>query len=373
MQPPKHAAVSSPTSTSHGGGRAGDKAAVAPGAATAFCTVAEPASWSRVVIEHRLRLAKSESLDSIAMSPDGQQLFASDNTPDWSGVVALSVRSQHRRRILPFAHPDRDQLLGAAFDGRWLIFTVTHTLTSFDDWTLYAWDSRSGHTRQLARNSFRGGNALSGPILLPAADNGHGAWTQGRPDGSAEVHLYSFATGINKIVAVTHAGPPLFLGHLLLWPASPAPGALSVFHARTVPGLAVTPLPRVLAELRGPEAIVAAGATVAWVDTSVRKLYAWRLGEPQPRLIASQEDGGDVIQNPAIAGQLITWNSSTQTFASDLRTASTTPITPYWGSANAQGGGFYVTYPASKEKTMFPTLNVSVVAPALLPPLPRCQ
>lgn len=345
---------------------------ITPALAPPFCTVPEPATWSRVVADHRLPLVESESLNPIAMSPDGKQVFAADYTPTWSGVVAVSTTSHQRLHILEFAHPDRDQLLGAAFDGRWLIFSVTHDMMGADG-TTYTWDSRSGHVRQFPSELSHGAVPMPGAIYRPVADNGYAAWTQGRPDGSAEVHLYAFATGADKVVTTTSAGQALFWRHLLLWPAAPAPDAPAVLQARAVPELGKTPLPRVLAHLRGPQAMAASGSSLAWVDRSGHKLYSWRLADAYPRLVAGRDDSNEVIDNPAIAGRLIMWTTSERTFAADLRSASATTITPYWGLAVGRGPAFFVAYPVSKAKGLHTAQDVSVLPASLLPPLPRCR
>jgi len=133
------------------------------------------------VADHRLPMVKSESLSPLVMSSDGQQVFAADYTPTWSGVVAVSATSHQRLRILEFAHPDRDQLLGEAFDSRWLIFSVTRDMRAADG-TTYTWDSRTGHVRQLPSQPRRGAVPIPGAVYRPA--DAHPRLVAGRDDSS---------------------------------------------------------------------------------------------------------------------------------------------------------------------------------------------
>src|SRR5581483_6405295 len=72
----------------------------------------------------------SDSTIVQAVSADGKLVFVSVYSHDWSGVVEISRTDSHVVRIRAFADPANDQVLGAQFDGRWLVWSETHTMSS---------------------------------------------------------------------------------------------------------------------------------------------------------------------------------------------------------------------------------------------------
>ncbi|WP_203960463.1 hypothetical protein [Actinocatenispora thailandica] len=336
-----------------------------------FCPVAQPASWRRALHGDRLPQRAGETLVVHAVGADGATAVVDDRTADRRSVVFW--RDGRRTRVLSLAHPDTDQLYGAAFDGRYLVFSVSHNPSDLSSWTLYGWDSvTGGEPHRLAGNAVdSAGNPVPSPLLYPVVAAGVAAWTAGRPDGSTALHRYSFATGTDRVVRAGHPGAPFLFDADLVWPESARPDALTELHAvRLADGAPVT-LPATLAAVRGPAFIVGTGSgVVAWVGADVRTLWVWRSGWRAPVKVRHVSTGRNV-QWVRAAGPLVTWDDGTAQFAADLRTGAYTKLTPRYGYTEATGDALAVGYaPAAKGGG---AAAPSLVRVSELPPLPSCH
>ncbi|MEV0843224.1 hypothetical protein AB0I55_27240 [Actinocatenispora sera] len=336
-----------------------------------FCAVPQPASWRRALRSDRLTQRAGEILVVHAVGADGGTAVLDDRTGDERTVVFR--RDGHSTRVLRLAHPDTDQLYGAAFDGRYLVFSVSHNPNDLSAWTLYGWDSvTGGRPRRLAGNAVdAAGNPVPSPLLYPVVAGGVAAWTAGRPDGSTALHRYTFATGTDEVVRAGHPGAPFLFEGDLVWPESPRPDALTRLHAVRLADGAPARLPATLAAVRGPAFIVGTGSGVAaWVSADVRTLYVWRPGWRPPVRVRHVSTGRNV-QWVRAAGPLVTWDDGTAQFAADLRTGAFTKLTPRYGYTEASGDALAVGYaPAAKGEA---TAAPSLVRVSELAPLPTCH
>jgi hypothetical protein len=336
-----------------------------------FCSVPQPARWRRALHGDRLAQRAGETLVVHAVGGDGGTAVVDDRTGDGRSVVFW--RDGRRTRILRLGHPDTDQLYGAAFDGRYLVFSVSHNPNDLSAWTLYGWDSVTGGAPQrLADNAVdSAGHPVPSPLLYPVIAAGVAAWTAGRADGRTVLHRYSFITGTDEVVRVGHPGAPFLFDADLVWPESPRPDALTELHAVRLADGAPAPLPATLAAVRGPAFIVGTGSGVAaWVSADVRTLYAWRSGWRAPVTVRHVSTGRNV-QWVRAAGPLVTWDDGTAQFAADLRSGAYTKLTPRYGYTEATGDALAVGYaPAAKGGS---TAAPSLVRVSELPPLPSCR
>ena len=136
------------------------------------------------------------------------------------------VRSgtSRRSRIRPLDQAD------GAFDGRWLVWSEYHSLSGLDDFTVWAWDSRSGQVTQIgAASGASAGEFWPSPLRAPDALNGIATWVQGTgPEGIAAVHVYDLRTGRGTIIHRGHAQGSFLVGRRLVgWPESPGPGRVT--------------------------------------------------------------------------------------------------------------------------------------------------
>lgn len=339
-----------------------------PLGASAFCRTALPASWQAAFRQGTVPHATGESTGVVSVDPLAAKAFANEYTSTWNGVVEVRADGS-RRRIFQYRKPDTQQLLSAAFDGRWLLFGVGYQLTLSPDWTLHVWDSQTGVQRKIAQGT-------GGGILIQAvAGSGFGAWSQTVQGRVTALHLYSFAQGADHVVSTDIQGWPFYLGPLfgsnplLLWPAAPVDGSARL-RAVDVHSLRPVTLPAVLNDLRGAPYVAAGPGAVAWVEKSVHRLWAWRSGWPAPRLVAEASTGE--VEWPVVAGDLVGYIADSDAWVADLRSGSRTRVTPYWGSPVAAGHTLAVAYPESRDKAHHPLLHSVIVDATRLSALPGC-
>jgi hypothetical protein len=119
----------------------------------------------------------------FALAHDRRSFFAAIHSSGFSGVAEIDARTSAVRHIKAFPDPASDQADGA-FDGRWLVWSEYHSLTGLDDFTVWAWDSRSGQVTQVgAASQASAGEFWPSPLQAPDALNGIATWVQGTGPG----------------------------------------------------------------------------------------------------------------------------------------------------------------------------------------------
>jgi hypothetical protein len=364
---------SEPSGQSGGPSPAGS-ATAGPAPAANFCQVGLPAQWQQALGSGKLGQPAGTEVVVHAVAPDGRSAVverdsAAGREVDW-------VTGGSDRTVMRLARPATDQLFGAATDGRYLVFSVSHDPSSTSTWTLYSWDSRAGGApRQLAANATdASGQPVNGPMLYPVVYDGVASWTAGTPAGTTELHRYDLAGGGDSVVRSGHPADPFLLGGLLVWPESAAPDALTALHAVAAGTGSPAALPGPVAAVTGP-AFISGGdsagvRTVAWATADVRTLYAWRAGWAAPVKVLSVPEGR-AIQWVRVAGPLVAWDDGTAQWAADLRTGTYTQLTPRYGYTEAAGDGLGVGYAPDGKAGGAPA--PTVVHATDLPALPPCR
>jgi hypothetical protein len=355
-------------------------ATAGPAPAANFCQVGLPAQWQRALGSGKLGQAAGTEVVVHAVGPDGRSAVvekdsAAGREVDWVTNAANGAAAAVHP-VMRLAHPATDQLFGAATDGRYLVFSVSHDPSSTSTWTLYSWDSRAGGApRQLAANATdASGQPVNGPMLYPVVYDGVASWTAGTPAGTTELHRYDLAGGADSVVRSGHPADPFLLGGLLVWPESAAPDALTALHAVAAGTGSPAALPGPVAAVTGP-AFISGGdsagvRTVAWATADVRSLYAWRAGWAAPVKVLSVPEGR-AIQWVRVAGPLVAWDDGTAQWAADLRTGTYTQLTPRYGYTEAAGDGLGVGYAPDGKAGGAPA--PTVVRATDLPALPSCR
>jgi hypothetical protein len=206
--------------------------------------------------------------------------------------------------IRAFPDPAQDQADGA-FDGRWLVWDEYHGFESFDDFTVWAWDSRSGDVRQIGaatRDSL--GRLWPSPWRQPDVRGGIATWAQGSgPDQVTEVHAYDLRTGEDRVVQSGHAqGSFLLRNHVVVWPESPSRGAATrMYAASAVTGATLTP-PLALRDLSGVSGLATDGDRIAFPDGLYRSLWWSPSLRVRPRRIVATTRAYDHVDNSVEIG-----------------------------------------------------------------------
>ena len=158
-------------------------------------------------------LSRTTPLVPFALAHGRRSFFAAIYSPDFSGVAEIDARTNAVEQIKAFPDPAADQA-GGAFDGRWLVWAEYHSLTSLGDFTVWAWDSRSGRVTKIgAATRSIAGEFWHSPLRAPDALDGIATWVQGTgPSGIAGVHVYNLRTGHDAIIHRGHAQGSFLFG-----------------------------------------------------------------------------------------------------------------------------------------------------------------
>jgi hypothetical protein len=309
----------------------------------------------------------------VAAGEDGRQAFAEVGRPGTTHrLVRLDIASGDRVTVASFDPNDANaQVLAAAFDGRYLAYSLLRSTTSLDSWVLYLWDS-TGHAapREISRSATgAAGEPVPGPFNFPTAYHGRIYWSRGIADGGDTIDEYDTATGRQRVVHTGHTAVPFRMGSWLVWPESDTPGGAAKLRGISMDTAEPVALPPVMAAITGPAVIDAGDDTLVWVSTDRTDLYVWHTSWSAPRRIL-EATGGFSLDWPHVAGRLVTWTDTRAQFALDLRSGAYTQITPKYGSTHAWGPILSIQY-APERNDVLPSA-VTVVDTRTLPPLPGC-
>jgi hypothetical protein len=348
--------------------------AAAPGSRPQWCKARSSAAWQRVLRHHVVPLSRTASLTPWTLAHDGRSFFATVHSPSFSGVARISATARKLTRIKAFPDPGNDQADGA-FDGRWLVWNEYHGFDSFNDFTVWAWDSRSGDVHQIgATRHAPGGDFWESPWRGPDVRAGIATWVQGSgPDQLTEVHVYDLHTGQGRVIHEGHAqGSFLLAGHLVAWPESPAPGAASrMYVASAVTGDPVR-TPRALRSLHGVSALATDGRRIAYPDGPFRSLWWSPSLRSKPREIVAVRGLSYIDNSVQIGGRYVGFGVQPRVFVADTRTRRYVRITPRGGWTRVDARSLLVLY-ATGSKALDTRARIVFVPLRDLPRLPACS
>ena len=319
-------------------------------------------------------LSRTTSLDPWTLAHDGRSFFATVYSPSFSGVARISATTRGLTRIKAFPDPTDYQADGA-FDGRWLVWHEYHGFTSFDEFTTWAWDSRTGNLSQIgAATRAPNGAFWESPWRGPDVRSGTATWVQGSgADGRTEVHVYDLRKAQDKVVRRGHAqGSFLLAGHLVAWPESPAPGAeTEMYAANTLTGSRV-PVPRALRRLRGVSGLVTDGRRIAYPSASYRSLWWSPSLHAEPREIVATRGSNYVDNSVQIGGHYIDFGIQPRVLVGDRRTRRYVTLTHHGGWTRVDSKSLLVVF-ATGSKQLDAVAPVAFVPVRELPPIPSCR
>jgi hypothetical protein len=339
-----------------------------------WCKAGSSAAWRRVLERHVVPLSRKVSLDPWALAHDGRSFFATVHSPSFSGVARIDVPTGRMTEIKAFPDPAQDQADGA-FDGRWLVWDEYHGLESFDDFTVWAWDSRGGEARQIgtAARDFRG-EPWPSPWRRPDVRAGIATWAQGSgADQLTDVHAYDLRTSEDRVVRSGHAqGPFLLRNHVVVWPESPSRGAATrMYAASAVTGVTLT-APLALRGLNGVSGLATDGDRIAYPDGLYRSLWWSPSLSARPRRIVATTHAYDYVDNSVeIGGRYIGFGIQPRVFVGDMRARRYVQITAQGGWTRVDARSLLVLY-ATRSKAVDARSAIAFVRLRDLPPIPAC-
>jgi hypothetical protein len=265
------------------------------------------------------------------------------------------------------ALPDvEQQIFAAAFDGRWLVFSVWDHPDLQTSWTMYAWDSTAAAPpRALGRAE------AEGVFPYPLVDNGRAFWTLAGQAHHNEVHVTELATGQDRVLDTGWDDYPFRHGSLVVWPRRS--DSTTTLRAASIDTGEAESLPGPMQVTLAPPVFVAGDTqTFAWVGDAGASLHTWHDGAPGAATIVANVPQGQVIQWPQVAGPFVTWDNGSAQFVADLRSGSYAQITPAFGATLLSGDALVVTYAPTSSKGSLSIVDSTLIRPSQLPPLPTC-
>jgi hypothetical protein len=318
-------------------------------------------------------LSRATPLVPFALGHDRRTFFASVYSPRFSGVAQVEARTDVVKRIKAFPDPAKDQADGA-FDGRWLVWSEYHSLTSLDDFTVWAWDSRSGQvTRIGAAAQSSDGEFWPSPLQAPDARDGIATWVQGIGfDGMAAVHVYDLRTGHGMIVHRGHAqGSFLFVPRRVGWPESPRPGRVTRMNVASALTGKRARVPRALRTVDGVSGLATDGHRIAYPNAPYRSIWWSPSLRRQPREILTARSSDHIDDSVQIGGRYIGFGIWPSLFVADTKTRRYLRVARHGGWTQVDDTTLLVAS-GSPTKVIHPRLRIAFVPLGKLPPIPAC-
>lgn len=322
---------------------------------------------------HVVELSRTTPLAPFALAHDRRSFFAAIYSDGFSGVAEIEARTGAVERIKAFPDPDVDQADGA-FDGRWLVWAEYHSFTILGDFTVWAWDWRSGQVTQIgAATRSPNGEFWESPLRAPDARDGIATWVQGiGPDGKAAVHVYNLRTGRGTIVHRGHAqGSFLFGRDRVGWPESPAPGRLTRMYAASALTGRRVQVPPALGGLRGVSGLATDGRRIAYPSAQYRSLWWSSSLRRTPRKVLSARASDHVDDSVQIGGGYVGFGIWPRIYVGDAKAHRYVQVGRHGGWTRLNGTSLLVAF-GSPRKAIHPRLRIAFVPLGKLPPVPAC-
>ena len=303
------------------------------------CRVDLPDRWSSALDDGVVAADKDEVL-TVALGASDGTTFAVSDVKGRQHLLEWRRGDEHGVvQDLGTDHPEW-QVLGATWDGRYLAYRVDQSYSSFEDFSLYVWDSRGtgAPTRVAHGEPDSHGDLMQTPFVDPVLADGWLYWTQTRDADPEHTVLsgYRLSDGRTERLSRGYGRAPARFGDALVWADSDGPGQTSTLRMLDLGTHQVMPVPVALRAVRGPYYLAGDADTLAWVGgRKGRQVFVWRTGWPEPRLLA---DGPASPQFPRIAGDVVVFAADDAMYVADLRSWSYAKVTPSYGGIYADGG-----------------------------------
>ncbi|GLW96814.1 hypothetical protein [Microtetraspora sp. NBRC 16547] len=334
------------------------------------CEVDLPASWRNSITKGEIPTnTTGGQVGPTSVGPDGSAVFGQleTGTDKYTGapineeIVQLDWKSGSWSTVYKMEHSDRDQQVDGAYDGRWFVFAIQHSLSSYHDWSVHAWDSASRKNRTLDEDT-------NVPYPLVDAFSGKAVWSKKIDRDTTEVYLYGLATDRKTVIARGKIHTARIVGDLIIWLEVPSNGGLE-FRAASLQTGSPVETPQGLQGVGQVGQLVASGSTLAWIESNFQTARAWRVGWDEPRTIF--DEGPDKeIDDINISGDLVSWHAMDKgqpVYIGDVRTGSCVRLSERGGYVETNKDAMIIVYPSSTKQKY----DSFMLRPSLLPPLPK--
>ncbi|WIG60556.1 MAG: hypothetical protein OJF49_003304 [Ktedonobacterales bacterium] len=205
-----------------------------------------------------------------AVTSDGQWLVGAiaprdlmDNTTQPSYAVLYNIASGQIVTMHKLLAP-QSQILQAASDGDWVVWSEADNQPGFSNWVLFAYNRQTRQVTQLAKAARVNGQPVDGPYPWPEVDHNLVIWAQAiGPIGSGDytnliVRMADLTTGKITTLATKAAGPS-FSWPWVCWgqQTSGTSGYLAFENLQTG---------QTLQEAEGPQSLALAGVSMGYIQ-----------------------------------------------------------------------------------------------------------
>jgi hypothetical protein len=309
----------------------------------------------------------------LALNGDGHSFFASIWSAAFSGVVRIDVRTSRYTRIRRFPNPRTDQASGS-FDGRWLVWDEYHSLYGSDDFTTWAWDSRSGKVARVGGASRApSGDFWPSPWRHPETMSGYATWTQGTGDDARDdVVVVDLATRKRHVIRHGHSGGSFLLRNgIVAWPESLTRGAATTLLAASARTGRRVPTPEALRPAWGVGWAATDGSQVVYPGINLQSLWWAPSLDVLPARVYRGRFSHAIGVPVAIGGRYVSFGVAPHTYLADTKLGRYIEIPGGgWGILDKKS---FVYLPASDKKAIHLVSPVLFYRLSELPPIPPCR
>jgi hypothetical protein len=347
----------------------------APTTLTKACQVPFPSAWTAALARSRT----AATTDYIfAVAPDGSAYFTEVHSPSWAGLVEVDRASGVTTPIYQFPSSSY-QVAQGAFDGRWLVVSLSTSPSSPGASSVIAWDAQ---TRRITTIVPYDGAATDISFSLdtapPGTSQGWLEWTivPGGVGGGG-YFLADLSAGTQHQLHVGGPpGPAYFVGPLFVYDVVSPQGAVAEGAIDMGSWKSTTMAPSLIPKLKaaadnGVGSISSYGA--AWASLS-GALIIWPQGTAGPT--QSTVELGQGIDSVIQAGPMLVFSNGTTgaQYLVDITSDAYTQLPSDWsGTATAGNQMVFISHASSGAGKAGPTVTgMAILDVADLPSLPRC-
>jgi hypothetical protein len=339
-----------------------------------WCQARHSVAWQRLLSHHVVALSRTTPLVPLALSGNGRWIFVEVYSPAFSGVGRVDTRNGRLKRIKSFPDPQYTQAWGT-FDGRWLVWNEYRGFDSFNDFTVWAWDSKSGDLRRIGMaTKASDGEFWESPWRGPDVREGIATWVQGvGPDQLGDVHAYNLRNRRDLVVRHGHPGGAFLMdGHVVVWAEASAPGVPTRMHAASSRTGTAVHLPRALQGLRNVTGLQTDGRAIAYPSATYKSLWWSPSAGTKPFEVVVTRHLQHVDNSVQLNGRYVAFGVYPGLFVADTRLRRYVQVSTNGGLAFVSGTSLLVTH-GPRRKVLHAILRMSFVRLRDLPPMPACS
>ena len=348
--------------------------------AARWCQARPSESWQRILAHHIVPLSRTIALNPMALANGGRSFFTEIFTKRFTGVAEIVAKTGAVTRIKAFPDPtpavgaeNGDQAWGG-FDGRWLVWKEFRGQTSFNRFTVWAWDSRTRKVRRIgAAQRGPNGEFWDSPWQGVQVRGGIAVWVQGvGPDQRAEVHAYNLRTGRDTVVRNGHpANAFLLRHHVVVWFEASAPGTPTGIRAASALTGATVAVPPALRGVHDAFGFATDGLRIAYPDAAYKSLW-WSASPARlPHEIVDAQGPNHIDNSVQIGGRYLGFGIEPRVFLADTKARRYVQVSARGGFMLLDESSLLVVY-ASGSK-LDPINEIVLIRQRDLPRVPACR